>query len=183
MKITPSFCLTALLMAGALPAMGQQYFMSVTNQSCGPVNLTLLGDVACANISTGCRFTLGKNEARNIDLSIVQRTDWMTLRVRGKCSDETPPSIMRGTCALPVGRMFIDQGVDATETIVPPFYDPYDDEGNFDDAPVIGDEIQLPPPQTDLTQFRLLLSDCETTDNKPPARCKVFCDFPKPLAP
>jgi hypothetical protein len=183
MKITPSFCLIALLMACAWPAMGQQYFMSVTNQSCGPVNLTLLGDVACGNISTGCRFTLGKNEARNIDLSIVQRTDWMALRVRGKCSDDTPPSVMRGTCALPVGRMFIDQGVDATETIMPPFYDPYDDEGNIGDTPVIGDEIQVPPPQTDMTQFRLLLSDCETTDNKPPARCKVFCDFPKPLAP
>jgi hypothetical protein len=66
---------------------------------------------------------------------------------------------------------------------VPPFYDPYDDEGNFDDTPVIGDQIQVPPPQTDLTQFRLLLSDCEITDNKPPALCKVFCDFPKPLAP
>src|SRR5260370_29367980 len=124
MKITPSFCVTALLMTGALPAMGQQYFMSVTNQSCGPVNLTLLGDVACANISTGCRYTLGKNEARNIDLSIVQRTDWMTLRVRGKCSDDTPPSIMRGTCALPVCRMFIDQGIDATDTITPPIF-PY----------------------------------------------------------
>src|SRR5512140_3444949 len=54
--------LTALLMAVAGPAMGQQYFMSVTNQSCGPLKLTLVGDVPCDAISTGCRFTMGKNQ-------------------------------------------------------------------------------------------------------------------------
>jgi hypothetical protein len=170
--------LIAVLIAS--PAQGQQYFMSVTNRSCGPVNLTLVGDVPCASISTGCRFTLGKNQAANIDLSIVQPTDWMALRVRGTCSDEAPPSTMRGTCALPVGRMFIDQGVDATETVLPPgFEDRFPDE----DVTMAGDTIQLPPPQTDLTQFRLLLSDCETTDGSAVARCKVFCDFPPPLAP
>jgi hypothetical protein len=182
MRITPSFRLAALLMASAAPAMGQQYFMSVTNQSCGPVNLTLLGDVPCGNISTGCRFTMAKNQAIDIDLSIVQRTDWMALRVRGTCPEDTPPSTMRGTCALPVGRMFIDQGIDATETVLPPgFLDrlPIDD----DDVALAGDTIQLPPPQTDLTQFRLLLSDCETSDANPAARCKVFCDFPPPQAP
>jgi hypothetical protein len=174
--------LTALLMAITAPATAQQYFMSVTNQSCGPVKLSLLGDVPCDAISTGCRFTLGKNQAMNIDLSIVQPTDWMALRVRGTCPEDTPPSTMRGTCALPVGRMFIDQGVDATETVLPPgFADrlPLDD----DDVALAGDTIQLPPPQTDLTQFRLLLSDCETSDANPAARCKVFCQFPPPLAP
>jgi hypothetical protein len=171
-----------LTLAVAFPAAAQQYFMTVTNHACGPVDLKLLGDVACSDISTGCRFSLPRNDAREIDLSIVQPTDWMALRVHGTCSDGTNSSTMRGTCALPVGRMFIDQGVDATETVLPPgFADrlPLDD----DDIALAGDTIQLPPPQTDLTQFRLLLSDCETSDANPAARCKVFCDFPPPLAP
>jgi len=173
--------LTALLMVSTLPAAGQQYFMSITNQSCGPVKLSLLGDVPCDAISTGCRFTLGKNQATNIDLSIVQPTDWMALRIRGSCSDDDPPSTMRGTCALPVGRMFIDQGVDASATVLPPgFVERFPDD---DDIAMAGDAIQLPPPQTDLTQFRLLLSDCETVDGSTAARCKVFCDFPPPQAP
>jgi hypothetical protein len=167
----------------AAPAAAQQYFMSVTNQSCGPVKLTLVGDVPCDAISTGCRFTMAKNQAVNIDLSIVQPTDWMALRVRGTCPEDTPPSTMRGTCALPVGRMFIDQGVDATETVLPPgFLDRFPDVDD-DGIPLAGDTIQLPPPQTDLTQFRLLLSDCETSDANPAARCKVFCNFPPPQAP
>jgi hypothetical protein len=174
--------LTAVLMAFTTPATAQQYFMSVTNQSCGPVKLTLLGDVPCDAISTGCRFTLDKNQASNIDLSIVQPTDWMALRIRGTCPEDSPPSTMRGTCALPVGRMFIDQGVDATETVLPPgFLDRFPDVD--EDGALPGDTIQLPPPQTDLTQFRLLLSDCETSDGNPAARCKVFCNFPPPQAP
>ncbi len=179
MRIALGVRLIAMLIVS--PAMGQQYFMSITNQSCGPVSLMLRGDVPCDSISTGCRFTLGKNQATDIDLSIVQPTDWMALRIRGTCSDETPPSTMRGTCALPVGRMFIDQGVDATETVLPPgFVDRFPDD---DDIAMAGDTIQLPPPQTDLTQFRLLLSDCETADGSTAARCKVFCEFPPPQAP
>jgi hypothetical protein len=169
-------------MACAAPAFGQQYFMSVSNRSCGPVKLSLLGDVPCDAISTGCRFTLGQNQAADINLSIVRPSDWMALRIRGTCPEDTPPSKMHGTCALPVGRMFIDQGVDATETVLPPgFADrlPLDD----DDVALAGDTIQLPPPQTDLTQFRLLLSDCETADASAAVRCKVFCDFPPPQAP
>jgi hypothetical protein len=164
---------TALSLAVALPAVAQQYFMTVTNHACGPIDLKLLGDVACSDISTGCRFNLPRNDAREIDLAIVQPTDWMALRVHGTCSDGTTSSTLRGTCALPVGRMFIDQGVDATEAVLPPiFVDP--DE----DMAVPADEIQIAPPQTDLTQFRLLLGDCETVDGSATARCKIFCNFP-----
>src|SRR5260221_5435786 len=158
MRIARGVRLIAMLIVS--PAMGQQYFMSITNQSCGPVSLMLRGDVPCQRISTGSRFALGKNQATDIDLSIVQPTDWMALRIRGSCSDDDPPSTMRGTCALPVGRMFIDQGVDASATVLPPgFVGRFPDDD--DDIAMAGDAIQLPPPQTDLTQFRLLLSDCE----------------------
>jgi hypothetical protein len=163
-----------LTLAVAFPAAAQQYFMTVTNHACGPVDLKLLGDVACSDISTGCRFSLPRNDAKEIDLSIVQATDWMALRVHGTCSDGTNSSTMRGTCALPVGRMFIDQGVDATEAVLPPIFVDPDEEGMV----VPADEIQVPPPQTDLTQFRLLLGDCETVDGSATARCKVFCNFP-----